>query len=123
MSKELESLKRLYEHLDGEDLAGDDYYINDANKDLAIIKTALKNYELVMPIIDELCELAKTNDIDEMIAYFETTLKALEIIKEKNVDTSDIFATVNYSDYKRMCDEWKEPLTQEEYDLLKEELL
>ena len=98
-------------------------------KGLPIIESTLKNYELVMPIIDELCGLAKTNDIDEMIAYFEKSLKALEIIKKHKVNVDIFFDIKNYEHY---CNYYGTPeedfpleqaITQEEYDLLKEELL
>lgn len=56
----------------------------------------------------------------------EESLKALEIIKEKQVDVNyEIFCSKDYNHYKTKAEKGKftNVLTQNEYDLLKEELL
>ena len=54
-------------------------------------------------------------------------LKAFEIIKEKQVDIAMILSCESADDYNRWCDtgaSWSnEHIAQEEFDLLKEELL
>lgn len=72
----------------------------------------------------------------EEYEIIETTLKALEIIKEKKVNVGDFvfYLTINEVDGTTIpqevifdlccgCSRFGEPLTQEEYDLLKEVLL
>lgn len=53
----------------------------------------------------------------------EKSLKALEIIKEKEIDIAYIKCCDSREHYNVMCELEKEKLTQEEYDLLKEVLL
>lgn len=57
----------------------------------------------------------------------ETALKALEIIKEKQVDVAMILSCEDADDYNRWCDSgasWSnEHITQQEYAILKEVLL
>ena len=80
--------------------------------------------------------LSKTKDNESFnlgfdIGIIEKELKALEIIKTKKVNVGWLFVSFkNYAEYKDALDnEWTivkqislEPLTQEEYDLLKEVL-
>jgi len=114
MSKELEALKRLYEHLDAEDLSGDNYYINDnASKDFDIIENALKR-------LDELDTWINQSNTTKIKAL-NNKLKALEVIKEKKVNLEYIKCCENYEQYKTVCSYWNE-ITQEEFDLLKETL-
>ena len=80
MSKELEALEKIV----------DTYYIDNMDKEISIIATALK---------------------------------ALEIIKEKEVNVGLLSRCANAERYNRgMCYESRY-LTQEEYDILKEVLL
>ena len=54
----------------------------------------------------------------------ETALKVLEIIKEKKIDLDLLKISDDLDDYNFMCDMYyKNILTQEEFDLLKEVLL
>ena len=59
---------------------------------------------------------------EDEITIIEKELKALEIIKEKEIDMSDLIHATDYLDYSdgRCKKYW---ITQEEYDLLKEVLL
>lgn len=50
----------------------------------------------------------------------ETALKALEIIKEKQVDLFKVAYTNTKEEYNDMVSEHRRELTQEEFDLLKE---
>lgn len=80
-----------------------------------IIETTLKDYE-------KKTKLAKEYDDVNNVAK---RLKALEIIKEKQVD---VYAVIESKSLKEMNDRFWFPkeeykLTQEEYDLLKEVLL
>ena len=60
---------------------------------------------------------------DELLAIIEPALKALEIIKEKNVNVGDFKRCKSSEDYNAYCCySEKEQLTEEEYDLLKEVL-
>lgn len=67
-----------------------------------------------------------SDDIDDKIKnYFELiekSLKALEIIKKKKVDVWFILISNSVEDYN-LNSGCKYPLTQEQYDLLKEVLL
>ena len=55
----------------------------------------------------------------------EKSLKALEIIKKKRVNVRLIYHTDNFIEYSEKTRQYYDcvPLTQEEYDLLKEVLL
>ena len=80
MNKELTPLEAFEKTLD---------IVNSRKQDdnlqcyIEIIETALTNYALVVPHIDKLCELAKTNDIDEMVCNVETALKENKTLKER----------------------------------------
>ena len=65
-------------------------------------------------------ELQK-NSIDREYKTIEKELKALEIIKNKNVNVRYLLEC-RFEDYNNLV-EVEEELTQEEYDLLKEVLL
>lgn len=88
MSKGLEALKRMYEHLDVE-LNEDDYAYKIADKDFETIKKELK---------------------------------ALEIIKEKEINVFIFLHSGDLETYNDMVEDNRK-LTQEEFDLLKEVLL
>ena len=88
MSKELEALNRICEHLDLDD---EYFYLKNGEK---------TDYEII-----------------------KKSLKALEIIKEKEVNVGLLSRCANAERYnKGICYELRY-LTQEEYDLLKEVLL
>lgn len=60
---------------------------------------------------------------EQRYRIIEKSLKALEIMKEKGVNTYILLLSINVEDYNRLINfEWRK-LTQEEYDLLKEVLL
>lgn len=62
--------------------------------------------------------------IEKALKDKEKELKALEIIKKKKVNVGDFVRCKSVEDYNEYCCYGKEEtLTQEEYDLLKEELL
>lgn len=89
-----------------------------------IIETALKDYENL--------KLKHKSMQDAVLDDFKK-LKALEIIKEKQVNVDNFLRHIkketDYKEYKRLCGLYKimvfsdKDLTQEEYDLLKEVLL
>lgn len=124
MSKELEALTKIKEHLtrydDTDDIRGIDYE-NEVN----IIETALKDYEKKTKLEIENHYLEHDNFL--LKGENKELRKALEIIKEKmpNVKAFKVFVNEN----KNYCaKDWNYrypnmPLTVEEYDLLKEVLL
>ena len=68
-------------------------------------------------------ECGKDKTIDKDFDIIEKELKALEIIKEKKVNCYLLINSENLKDYNECVDDTTEKrLTQEEYDLLKEEL-
>ena len=72
--------------------------------------------------LEALNKIAYRYGYDENIKIIEKSLKALEIIKEKGVNAGLLSRCANAERYnKGMCYESRY-LTQEEYDLLKEEL-
>lgn len=117
MSEELETLKRIIKTYEERGII---HY-----SDIDIIETAFKDYE----------ELLKKHKDLERKYYIETLsidykkLKALEIIKEKEVDTLLLFRCFEfdnlygYSHFEMYNQElYTQNITQEEYDLLKEVL-
>ena len=62
---------------------------------------------------------------EKEIEIIEQELKALEIIREKNVDIQTLKRTNNVYEYNSYVAKGlgEKPLTQEEYDLLKEVML
>lgn len=149
MSKELEALNNMSEHID----LDDDYFYdkNGHKKDYAIIETALKEYELMKQtkiivvdkkISDDDLEKLKSQRVfvgnleqceikplyDEEI---QKKLKALEFIKEKGLSINDIAFIKNGETYETYIETmkvlyWRDEhldkvlKTKEEYDLLKE---
>ena len=133
----LEALKEVREYLYGDVYAG-------VEKRLDLIENALKILEQLQIIIgaekiEDLPKLAlKTENAYYSSCYnlkeAEKKLKALEIIKEKKVDVNTLifylekhnetgnidYAFDSYNEYAKDSD--KPQLTQEEYELLKEEL-
>ena len=95
------------------------------DKEYLFIKTALKRLALF--------------DDENVVAYLsrsdEKKLRALEIIKEKNVNIGSFIKCCSNIDYEKYINGWgnwnkdilynlsKNPLTQEEFNLLKEVLL
>lgn len=113
MSKELDALNRLKGTLLNEG------YWQDILQDVAIIETALKDYEKKTKLAKE---YANVNNVAKR-------LKALEIIKEKIYPLLDFDIVLNTSIKERKftlannLDDNTFYLTQKEYDLLKEVLL
>lgn len=127
MNKELtplEALEKIKNRFDNHEL----YRNTDLQNELNIIETALKDYELLIMTSN----IIKNNIKDIPREDITKKLKALEIIKEKQVDVGrfiliintwfdDDFALHRYNDYlENDLDKWK--LTKEEFDLLKEVL-
>ena len=88
---------------------------------LQIIESTLKDYEI-------LCEqLEKANNVyRDLMVENERNIKALEIIKEKDVSMYWLRHSKNVDEYNNfiLTDKRQyQKLTQEEYDLLKEVLL
>ena len=82
------------------------------DKCLNIIESELKDYEKKTKLAKEY------KDVNNVAKR----LKAFEIINKKNVCIHDLKKSKTLKEYNG-CREWKEELTQEEYDLLKEVLL
>lgn len=88
-----------------------------------IIETALKEQEEDKKLLNE---QAKSNRyLMEQIKQSQKKIKALEIIKEKEVNTLLVMNVRDYNEYCRyMSGSFEyEPLTEQEYDLLREVLL
>lgn len=133
MSKELRAFRKICRNLNSYEFT-DEY-----KKNKKLIETTLKNYEELtskpailhgrthghtQALIDTICKNYKEVKITNL--EDEKKLKALEIIKEKNVWFWVFRRTHNVNEYNEKvalyypeCDE----LTQEEYDILKEVLL
>lgn len=118
MSKELEALEFIKNDLiafwlNGPHLEcpnGKDFV--EGHYRLDIIENALKDYERRLALAKEY------KDVNNVAKR----LKALEIIKEKDVDIVALKISINLKQYN--CKEdGRCPLTQEEYDLLKEVLV
>lgn len=62
-------------------------------------------------------------DISSALMSYETTLKALEIIKEKRVDISWFYYSDGIDKYNSTIEDSRRYITEEEYNLLKEVLL
>ena len=106
-------------------------------KRLDIIETALKDNgtkEYIKRVEDILFKhnLSGLNELDAKLSNFEKKLKALEIIKEKEVNVYMLLWYFTYSSYEQYVDAFigdfddsvlsDKLLTQKEYDLLKEVL-
>lgn len=117
MSKGLEAFKRATTMV-----GFYDYNENQYMEDLKIIETALKRLERYeQPLTayldkseEELFEEAKRN---------EKKIKALEIIKKKNVDVGWLKNSETLKHYNMCIGNIHKEITQEEWDLLKEALL
>ena len=130
MNKELRAFRKICRNLNSYEFT-DEY-----KKNKKLIETTLKNYEELtskpailygrthghtQALIDTICKNYKEVKITNL--EDEKKLKALEIIKEKNVWFWVFRRTHNVNEYNEKvalyypeCDE----LTQEEYDILKE---
>ena len=107
MSKELDALTKIV----------DTYYIDNMDKEISIIETALNDYEILK------------NDFISMKDFKYEQLDAFEIIKKKQVDVHYLLICIEqninplqfYNEYMKehnaLC------LTQEEFDLLKKTLI
>lgn len=122
MSKELEAWEKIknitssYEQGFHSQLKDDYVY----EKEVAIIETALKDYERRLALAKEYKDI---NNVGKR-------LKAFEIIKEKDVDVVFVKRYKTVEEYNNAMDyisknggDFEEHLTQEEFDLLKEVLL
>ena len=143
MSKGLEALERITEHLDLED----EYFYKQEKFDEETIEKELKDYENLQKVLDDFGIYNTMNLIDTLkniqilekqIANLEDLcerhydeierdskkLKALEIIKEKGIILQFIKETYTVEQYNAgVFGTLVKPLIQEEYELLKDELL
>lgn len=106
MSKELKALERIV----------NTYYIDNMDKEIDIIETALKEYE-------RLLKMRKTAEWADEKLQTKKKLKALEIIKERFTIQ---FIKSDLPNYYGIMQIGTNPIyikTQEEYDLLKEVML
>lgn len=109
MSKELEALEKIV----------DTYCIDNIDKEISIIATALKDYEM-----EHTLRIRLENAIYELVREKqenEKKLKALEIIKGKEVNVFLLLHSRNLKIYNDIVEDNRK-LTQEKYDLLKEAL-
>lgn len=143
MSNELEALNRICEHLD----LDDEYFYskNGEKADYKIIETALKDYELIkQPKIIVVDKKISDDDLEKLINQgiivgnleqskieplfdneTQNKLKALEVIKNKQVNVRYLFQCKSLRDYNFVYKGTKQSnlcLTKEEYELLKEAL-
>ena len=123
MSKELEALKRFRENAKFDTKS--DYYLSTKYiDDNDIIETALKEKETPTETFEQF--------VGEPSDVIYKKLKALKIIKEKNVIISLLKDCSNFQEYNDCCNYslkyvfknfYPIDLTQEEFDLLREVLL
>lgn len=136
MSKELEALEKIV----------DTYYIDNMDKEISIIEAALNDYELMkQPKIIVADKKISDDDLEKLknqrmflcssgeskveLLFDEETqkkLKALEIIKKKQVNVRYLFQCKSLRDYNfiyKGTNQSELCLTKEEYDILKEVLL
>lgn len=115
MSKELSPLEAVEKIREINYFEDDQEVIEDCfglEEYLSIIESALKRLESVDRIGEMFC------------VNVDKKLKALEIIKEKRVNACEIINSKDVREYNWSIHTPKKyPLTQEEYDLLKEVLL
>lgn len=126
MSKELSPLRALndlIDYLESEhlDLSKEDIVVERKQ----IIEDALEDYEDLMEQYELVMDLIEQYELK--IKNKSKKLKALEIIKQKEVDAGLIMETPNVAHYNRYFEHSKiisltKKLTQEEYDLVKEVL-
>ena len=140
MSKELEALKRIGKlEVKGLRVVPTKTIVKDYN-DYRIIETALKDYHFCLYIIDKICkylsidvsshrDLIETeNEILNTLVENEKKLKALEIIKEKQVNVYSFIQKnpKTFEEYQDIDDEIEQlsevSLSKIEFDLLKEVL-
>ena len=109
-------------------------YIPDINKEISVIEAAIKRLEKLdepKKIVDSISfEQSMENYVKNNCPSVGNKLKALEIIKEKEVNVGNFKASLllTYEQYQEALDnDWtivkqisKTPLTQKEYNLLKE---
>lgn len=126
MSKELEALEKVRNCLYP--------FASDNQKAFDVIENALNDNHFYHHIIDKICkylsidnsshrDLVETeNEILNTILENENKLKALKIIKEKEVNVFIFLHSGDLETYNDMVEENRK-LTQEECDLLKEVLL
>ena len=107
MSKELEALERIIET-----------FYNKESDDIKLVKTALKDYEM-----EHTLRIRLENINYELIREKQENdkkLKALEIIKKKDVDVGWLKRAKDLNEYNNgMGINSYSALTKEEYDLLK----
>lgn len=124
MNKELDRLEHLRIGIQYINQDKSPAFISQYEEDIDIIEKALKRQEE----LDSLYTLTNHNGkfyviIDKAeFNQMSKQLKALEIIKEKNVNVPKLRNSSNLEEYNR-CFRDKCLLTQEEYELLKEVLL
>lgn len=131
MTKELQALENigLWGYQDSE---GDLILCRINNKeDFAIIETALKELNEYKKVFEKLnLDISDAVDLENWIKlaqfHYENKikkLKALDIIKKKEIDIHLFNISANCEHYNWLIENKKHQLTQEEYDLLKGVLL
>ena len=71
---------------------------------------------------EEIMKLGQYEDVDESPEYLAKVKKALEIVKEKKVDTEKLWLLANAYAYNNFGKVHVIPLTDDEFDLLTEVL-
>lgn len=141
MSKELESLRGIISKFNVMRVALEAFYrstqnvepyIPDIDKEIIVIENAIKRLEKLdepKKIVGSISfEQSMENYVKNNCPSIAKKLKALDIIKEKRVDTTSLFICFEKYDletFNMSVNGAKEekPLTQEEFNLLKEVLL
>ena len=122
MSKELKALKELKKRY------GKNFSLNDDER-CHIIESALKDKEQIDMLLEQFGLSNIQNFIDNLkiVAREQKKLNALEIIKKKRINVGDFMIFVSHKE--NTLELWnsyftsEKQLTQEEYEILKEELL
>lgn len=128
MNKELEALERLSNHCRDYVSEDEDYeIIENGLKKLEKYELLLNKYKIDKYNFEDICYTVSHYPCDFLT--FIAKNKALEIIKKKGVDVSEIMIQNTLYAYNRFAschpnnNYHRKELTQEEFDLLKEVLL
>lgn len=116
MSEELEALEKIISH---ENIWNHGMF----KEEYQVIEKALKDYERYKPLIENIENgLTDTISVEDLKVLIKRS-KALEIIKNKNVDCFWFIQCESVNEYNKSLTLGKGTLTQEEFDLLKEVLV
>ena len=119
MNKELSPLEKVLARLVHNLMYAEN--AEQCDEDIKTLKSALKDYEKIKAqdkFVDEVWKASDLPNYSKEAKEHNKQLKALEIIKRKMVDISDLIHSKNLIDYNNGRNR-KWYLSQEEFDLLK----